>query len=100
MHGTSGGVTADNLFTRCERVNFLLAKGITQSGTLRNNEPQVSALLLGGKQRQFYSSISPFTTDLTLVSHVPTRNEAVILLSSQRHDNTCVCAWVRDKSQT
>jgi hypothetical protein len=37
---------------------------------------------------------SPFTTDLTLVSHVPARNKAVILLSSQRHDNNvCVHGW-------
>jgi hypothetical protein len=27
MHGTRGGVTADNLFTRCEWLNFLLNKG-------------------------------------------------------------------------
>jgi len=93
MHGTRGGVTTDNLFTRCERVNFLFTNGITLGGTLRKNKPQISALFLGGKQRQFYSSSFPFTSDVTLVSHVPVRNEAVILLSLQRHNNTCVHGW-------
>jgi hypothetical protein len=41
MHGTRGGVTANNLFTCCEWVNFLLTKGITLGGTLRKNEPQI-----------------------------------------------------------
>ena len=90
MHGIRGGVTTDNLFTHCERVFFLLTKGITLGGTLRKNEPQISALFLSGKQRQFYSSTFPFTNDLTLVSHVPARNKAVILLSSQ-HQTTRAC---------
>ena len=35
----------------------------------------------------FYPS---FTSDLTLVSYVPSRKKTVILLSSQHHDDTCM----------
>jgi hypothetical protein len=35
-------------------------------------------------------SIFGVTNDLTLVSHVPARNKAVILLSSRHYDDTCM----------
>ena len=35
-------------------------------------------------------SIFGFSNDLTLVSHVPARNKAVIHLSSRHYDDTCV----------
>jgi len=35
-------------------------------------------------------SIFGFRNDLTLVSHVPARNKAVILLSSRHYDDTCM----------
>ena len=93
IYGTRRGVTTDNLFTCYEQANCLLTKGMTLGGTIRKNEPQISALFVSGKQRQVYSSLSPFNNDLTLVWHVPARNEAVIFLSSQRHDNMYMHGW-------
>jgi len=62
---------------------------MTLVGTLRKNKPEIAALFLNGKQREGYLSIFGFTSNLTLVWHVPARNKAVILLSSQHHDYVC-----------
>jgi hypothetical protein len=53
---------------------------MTQVGTLRKNEPEILSLFLTGKQREVYSYIFGLTSDLTLVSYVPARKKAVILL--------------------
>ena len=90
MYGIRRGVTADNFFTSCELANFLLTQNMRVVGTLRKNRPEIPALFLSGKQRDFHSSIFDFTSDLTLVSYVPARNKTVILLSSQHHDNMCM----------
>jgi hypothetical protein len=87
---TGTGVTADNFLTSCELSNFLLTRNMTLVGTLRENKPEIPALLLSGKQKEVSSSIFVFTNDLTWVSHVPVRNKAVILLSSQHHDDKCM----------
>jgi hypothetical protein len=88
MYGTRKGVTADRSFTSYELANLLLTNNMTVIGMLRKSEPAVPALLLSGKQREFYSSVCGCTNDLTLVSYVPARNKAVILLSSQHHVDT------------
>jgi hypothetical protein len=70
--------------------NLLLSRNVTLGGKLRNNEPEIPALFLIGKQREVCSSTSilGFTNDQILVSHLPTKNKAVIFLSSQHHDDT------------
>jgi hypothetical protein len=57
--------------------------------TLRENEPEIPALLLSGKLRQVYSRtvVFGFINELTKVSYIPARNKAVILLSSKRHED-------------
>ena len=66
-----------------------MSKNLTLVGTLRKNKAGISALYLSGKQTEVYSSIFGCTNDLTLVSYVPARKKDVIL-SSQRHDDTCM----------
>jgi hypothetical protein len=83
MYGTRRGVAADNFFTSREVANLLLTRNVTLVGKLGKNEPAIPALFLSGKQKLVYSSIFGFSSDLILVSHVPARNKAVILLSSQ-----------------
>jgi hypothetical protein len=63
---------------------------MTLVGTQRKNKPEITALFLNGKQREVYLSILGFTSNLTLVWHVPARNKAVILLSLQHHDDMCM----------
>jgi hypothetical protein len=62
---------------------------MTLVGILRKNKSEIPSLFLSGKQRQVLSSLV-FTDDITLVSYVPARKKAVILLSSQRDYNTCM----------
>ena len=89
MYGTGRGVTADNFFTSREIANLLLTRNVTVVGKLRKKETEVPALFLSGKQRQVYSPIFGFTSNLTLVPHVPARNKTVFL-SSQHHDDMCM----------
>ena len=74
-YGTGRGVTTDNFFTSCELANFLLSKNMTVVGTLRKNGPEITALLLSGKQGEVYSSIFGFTSDLMLVSYVTSKKQ-------------------------
>ena len=60
-----------------------MALGVTQ----RNNEPEISALFLSVKQREVYSYIFSFIGGPTLISYVPARNKAAILLFSLHHDD-------------
>jgi len=85
--GTGTGVNANNFLTSCELANLFLTRNMTLVGTLRANEPEIPALFLSGKQKEVSSSVFCFTSDLTQVSHVPARNKAVILHSSQHHDD-------------
>ena len=87
MSGTGRGFTTGNKFTNCVRANFLLTMNMPLGGTQRNNEPEISALFLSGKQREVHSYIFIFISDQTLILNVPERTKAVILLSSQHHND-------------
>jgi len=89
-YGTRTGVTADNFLTSCELAYLSLTRNMTLVGTLRENKSEIPALFLSGKQKEVSSSIFGFSNDLTWVSHVPARNKAVILHSSQHHDDICM----------
>jgi hypothetical protein len=92
MYGTGRGVTIHNFLTSCELANILLKRNMTLIGTLRKYQPEFLLLVfLGGKQRHVYSSVFSFTSDLTLVSYVPARNKPANFLSSQHHEDTCMC---------
>jgi hypothetical protein len=90
MYGIGRGVTIHNFLTSCELANILLNRDMTLIGTLRKYQPEIPLLFLSGKQSQVYSAIFSFTSDLTLVLYVPTRNKPVILLLSQHHEDTCM----------
>ena len=83
---------------------------MTLGGKQRNNESEISALFLSGKQRAVYSHASIFIGDPTLILSVPARNKAISLLSSQHHDNIRMganidsdifvnCSWVETRWQ-
>jgi hypothetical protein len=57
--------------------------GVTQ----RNNEPEISALFLSGKQREVYSYTFSFISGPTMILYVPARNNAATILFSQHHDD-------------
>jgi len=89
MCGTRRGDTTVNFCKSFERLNFLLTKNATWVITLTRNELETSALFLSGKQRQVNSStgIFGFTNELKRVHYIAARNKAVILLSSNLHED-------------
>nr|XP_023015977.1 uncharacterized protein LOC111505409 [Leptinotarsa decemlineata] len=54
-------------------------------GTLKKNKPQIPPEFQPSKGRAVPSSLYGFTQDLTLLSYVPKKNQAVVLLSSMHH---------------
>lgn len=79
-------VTMDNYFTSVALAGDLLAARTTVVGTMRKNIADIPLQMLANRQRPELSSIFGFDHELTLVSYVPKKNKAVILLSSMHHD--------------
>ena len=79
-------VTMDNFFTSAELAEYLLKVKTTVVGTMRYNRKEVPRELLKDRQREEKSSIFCFDRELTLVSYVPKKRKAVVLLSSMHHD--------------
>lgn len=86
QYGTNRGVTTDNFFTSVPLSDNLLEKKLTLTGTLRKNKREIPKEFLPSKEREIHSSIFGFTPTTTLVSYVPQKNKAVLLLSTQFHD--------------
>lgn len=86
--GTGRHLTADNFFTDITTIRTLLGRQITYTGTLRKNKGEIPIAMLANANRPVESSIFGFQRDVTLVSYVPKRNKAVILMSSFHHDES------------
>ena len=84
--GQGYGVTCDNFFTSLDLARELKSQSKTLLGTLRKIRKEVPKEMLPSKDRQVNSSIFLFTQDVTMVSYVPNKNRAVLLLSTQHRD--------------
>ena len=78
-------ITADNYFSSIEVVNELKERKLTYVGTLKKNKREIPLEFLPQKNRREGSSEYGFTKDMTLVSYVPKKNKAVVLISSMHH---------------
>lgn len=85
-YGTGRNVNADNLFTSVALAEELLSHHLTYVGTVRKNKQDIPPDMQQNPGKQEYSSMFGFSGQLTLVSYVPKKNRAVILLSSMHHD--------------
>ena len=63
----------------------LLEDKLTYVGTVRKNKTEIPREFLPHKDRPVDSSLFGFTKKLSLVSFVPKKNKAVVLLSSMHH---------------
>jgi hypothetical protein len=88
LTGSGRHITADNFFTSVNLVRNLLGRQLTYTGTMRKNKPEIPPQMLASRSRQLYSSLFGFQRNMTLVSYVPKKNRAVILLSSLHHQPT------------
>jgi len=84
ISGTGRNVTTDNFFTSYQLAKELMKRRLSLVGTVRNNRKELPREMLPDRQREIYSSKFGFTDDgVTLVSYVPKRGKAVVLLSTQ-----------------
>lgn len=88
--GTGRNITCDNYFTDLDLAMELLQKKLTLVGTVRKNKRFIPKEFLPHRQREENSSIFGFQEKHTLVSYVPKKNKAVVLLSSMHHTNDIV----------
>jgi len=79
-------LTADNFFTSINLALILFQKNINYIGTVRKNKKELPIELLANKNRPVDSSMFCFNNSLTLISYVPRKNKAVILLSTFHHE--------------
>lgn len=82
---TNRNVTGDNWYSSIELVETFLEKGLTFVGTLKKNKPQIPKQFLPSREREVGSSVYGFTNKMTLLSHVPKKGKAVLLISSMHH---------------
>lgn len=90
IQGTNKNITSDNFFTSLECVDVLNQNGLTQVGTMRKDKLAIPKELLADKTRPIGSSIHAFHNQITLVSYVPQKNRAVVLISSSMHHSVAV----------
>ena len=80
-------VTCDNFFTTVQLADALISKKLTLLSTIRRNNRDVPAEFLADRSRPAGSSMFGFSGPKTLVSYVPKRNKAVLLLSTLHNDD-------------
>lgn len=85
--GSGYGITTDNFFTSLSLADKLLEKGMTLCGTLRKNKPYIPQELLPKSYKPEFSTMFAFKEAHTLVSYVPSKSKAVLLLSTEHHDD-------------
>nr|XP_022907230.1 piggyBac transposable element-derived protein 4-like [Onthophagus taurus] len=85
IENSGRNLTTDNWYSSLTLAKYLLEKKITFIGTLRKNKREIPPEFLPNKNRQPQSSLFGFQQDTALVSYVPRKNKAVILLSTM-HD--------------
>ena len=87
LHNSGVNVTTDNWFTSTQLAADLLLKNITLVGTVRKNKPDIPQEFAADKKRVIGSSLFGFSNRQTMVSYVPKKSKAVVLLSTMHSDN-------------
>ena len=85
IEGSNRNVTMDNWYTSHPLAIRLLEKNLTCIGTIRKNKREIPPEFLPKKDRAPSTSLFGYQKDLTLVSFVPKKNKAVILLSTMHN---------------
>jgi len=89
IQGSGRNISTDNFFTSYKLARDLMDRRLTIVGTMRSNRKEIPNQMLPNGDRSLYSSTFGFSRDgATLVSYVPKRRKAVVLLSTQHRDDT------------
>lgn len=86
LTGSGRHIYMDNFFTSLSLARSLLGRQITMTGTIRRNKTELPADMMPDATREQFTSVFGFQDKVTIVSYVPKRNKAVILLSTNHHD--------------
>ena len=87
LENSGRNVTCDNFFTNVQLADMLYDKKLTLLGTMRKSNRDVPNEFFASKSREVGSSLFAFSASKTLVSYVPKRNRAVVLLSTMHNDD-------------
>lgn len=87
---TGRNITCDNYFTDYDLAMNLLHQQLTLVGTVKKNKRFIPIEFQPKRGRAENSSIFGFQAKCTLVSYVPKKNKAVILLSTMHHTDDIV----------
>lgn len=79
---TNRNVTADNWFSSIELVQELQKRKLTYVGTLKKNKKEIPTEFLPNRTKEAGSCMYGYTKNMTLLSFVPKKYKAVILISS------------------
>ncbi|XP_043471836.1 piggyBac transposable element-derived protein 3-like [Leptopilina heterotoma] len=82
LYKSNRNVTADNWFSSVEVVQELKKNGLTYVGTIKKNKKEIPKEFLPSKTRQVNSSFLGHSKDGVLLSFVPKKNKAVLIISS------------------
>ncbi|XP_050502395.1 piggyBac transposable element-derived protein 4 isoform X4 [Diabrotica virgifera virgifera] len=80
-------LTIDNWYTSLPLAEYLLSKKITVLGAIKKNNSEIPKEFLPNKRRDVQSTLLGFQEDKMMISYVPRKNKAVILLSTLHDDN-------------
>jgi len=86
INNSGRNLTMDNWFTSVPLAEKLIERGITCVGTMKRNKPDIPAEFLAKRNRAPLTSEFGFEGNKTMVSFVPKKMKAVILLSTMHHD--------------
>ncbi|KAM0728009.1 PiggyBac transposable element-derived protein 4 [Formica fusca] len=86
LKGSNSNLSCNEYYTSYLLAVSLLADKITFLGAMGKDHREVPLCFLAGKPRPVDSTRMGFRNDATLVSHVPQRGKAVIVLSTAHHD--------------
>jgi hypothetical protein len=85
LENSNRNLTTDNWYSSIELVNELLKRGMTFVGTLKKNKKEIPESFLSSSEKEEKSCMYGYTKDMTLLSYVPKKSKAVILVSSMHH---------------
>ncbi|CAH2003549.1 unnamed protein product [Acanthoscelides obtectus] len=82
LNNSKRNLTTDNHYTSYPLADYLLQNGLTLIGTIKKNKKEIPPEFLPNKARIVGSKLFGFQDEINLVSYVPKKNKAVIILSS------------------
>lgn len=82
---TGRNITTDNFFTSVPLAEHLLEKGLTIVGTLRQNKPDIPAVLKSSWSSEVHSTEFGFNDSMTKISYVRKKGKALPLLKLSLH---------------